>query len=332
MLGAIPTFAFSAAILWELLRLHYFPKRQQIAIIAGTLLSLTALGLYYVKTLLAGSGGAKIWSVGLQNVLFSGIEFLGFAGLLPPRHELRELARTGLSQPAELLGLWPFALPTALLAVVLTVLVFFWFRHLKDTPRWILACLAVFLGSAILMFLAALVVGFPFWGRHLAPVFPAFVAASGCVLFLGWRAPSLAIKISAVSLLSLLFLSSLMLSFAPMHAKDDYRSAAALALETVNEGGTIWWAADPAGANYYGIFPNLPTAAVAAGEKNVILVSNITYKQLSGLPYPQMLAVSKQDIYDSKGALQEWIEKHSLVAKHNYAAFQVFTYRSKDEY
>jgi hypothetical protein len=319
MLGAIPTFAFSAAILWELLRLHYFPKRQQIAIIAGTLLSLTALGLYYVKTLLAGSGGAKIWSVGLQNVLFSGIEFLGFAGLLPPRHELRELARTGLSQPAELLGLWSFALPTTLLAVVLTVLVFFWFRHLKDTPRWILACLAVFLGSAILLFLAALVVGFPFWGRHLAPVFPAFVAASGWVLFLGWRAPSLAIKISAVSLLSLLLLSSLMISFAPMHAKDDYRSAAALALETVNEGGAIWWAADRSAAQFYGLTTIVPdgVASVEASEDGAFMANSRDAAYFAALPEPSLVILSKVDVYDRGGSLLCWLgeNQYKLVAR-----------------
>jgi len=332
MLGAIPTFAFSAVILWELLRLHYFPKRHQIAIIAGTSLSLLALGLYYVRTLLVGSGGAKIWSVGLQNILFSGIEFLGFAGLLPPRQELRELARTGLSQTNELLNLWLFALPTTLLAAAFAVLVFYWFRNPKQTPHWIFACLAVFSGSAILLFLAALVVGFPFWGRHLAPVFPTFVAAAGWAFCLCWRAPSLTIKISALTLLALLLASSLMLRFAPMHAKDNYRYAAALALEAVNEGGTVWWAADPAGANYYGIFPALPNKNVAADKKNIILVSNITYEELSHQPHPQMLAVSKQDIYDSKGALQEWIEKHSPVAKHIKAAFQVFKYRSNDDY
>jgi len=332
MLGAIPTFAFSAAILWELFRLNYFPKRSQLSIIAGTSLSLLALGLYYVRTLLVGSGGAKIWSVGLQNILFSGIEFLGFAGLLPPRQELRELARTGLSQPAELLGLWSFTLPTTLLAVVLTVLVFFWFCHLKDTPRWILACLVVFLSSAILLFLAALVVGFPFWGRHLAPVFPAFVAVAGWIFCLCWRAPSLAIKISARALLALLLASSLMLRFAPMHAKDDYRSAASSAQETINEGGTVWWAADPAGANYYGIFPALLTAAAAADEKNVILVSNMTYEQLSGLPYPRMLVVSKLDIYDSKGGLRDWAKISSPAAIHTKTAFQVFKYNPNDKY
>ena len=185
----------------------------------------------------------------------------------------------------------------------MAVLVFYWFRNLKQTPRWIFACLAVFSGTALLLVLAALVVGFPFWGRHFAPVFPAFVAVAGWIFCLCWRAPSLAIKISALTLLLLLLASSLMLRFAPMHAKDDYRSAAALALETVNESGTIWWAADPAGANYYGIFPALSTAAAAAGEKNVILVSNMTYEQLSGLPYPQMLVVSKPDLYDSFGHL-----------------------------
>ena len=326
MLSAIPTFAFSAVILWELLRLHYFPKRHQITIIAGTALSLIALGLYYVKTLLAGAGGAKIWSVGLQNILFSGIEFLGFAGLLPPRQELRELVRTGLSEPNELLNLWLFVLPTTLLAVVVAVLVFYWFRNLKQTPRWIFACTAVFSSSTILLFLAALVMHFPFWGRHLAPVFPTFVATVGWALCLGWRGSSPWLTLSVLMLLALLMASSLMLRFSPLHAKDDYRSAAALAQETINEGGTVWWAADPAGAKYYGIFPVLPNAEVTAYEKSVILVSNLSHKHLSKQRKPRVLVISKSDIYDTKGALQECVEKTSPATRHFKAGFQVFKY------
>lgn len=326
MLGAIPTFAFTAAILWELFRLKYLPKRHQIAIIAGTLLSLTALGLYYVKTLLAGSGGAKIWSVGLQNVLFSGIEFLGFAGLLPPRHELRELARSGLSQPAELLSLWPFALPTTLLAVVLTVLVFFWLRNLKQTPRWIFACLAVFSGSAILLLLAALVVGFPFWGRHLAPVFPAFVAAVGWVFFLGRRAPSLAIKISALTLLALLLASSLMLRFAPMHAKDDYRSAVALALETVNEGGTVWLAADRSAAQFYGLATIVHdgTQLEAFETQGAFMANSRKAQYFASLPTPSLVILSKIDVYDTNGQLQQWLAENKYTLKGKLSAFAFF--------
>jgi hypothetical protein len=182
-----------------------------------------------------------------------------------------------------------------------------------------LACLAVFLGSAILLFLAALVVGFPFWGRHLAPVFPAFVAASGWVLFLGWRAPSLAIKISAVSLLSLLLLSSLMISFAPMHAKDDYRSAAALALETVNEGGAIWWAADRSAAQFYGLTTIVPdgVASVEASEDGAFMANSRDAAYFAALPEPSLVILSKVDVYDRGGSLLCWLgeNQYKLVAR-----------------
>jgi hypothetical protein len=312
--------------LLELLRLHYFPKSHQITIIAGTALSLLALGLYYVKTLLAGSGGAKIWSVGLQNILFSGIEFLGLAGLLPPRHELRELARTGPSQPAELLGLWPFALPATLVAVVLTVLVFFWFRNIRKTPRWIFACIAVFLGTAILLFLAAVVVGFPFWGRHLAPVFPAFIAGTGWVLSLCWRSPSPVIKISAVSLLSLLLVSSLILRFAPMHAKDDYRSAAALAQETINNGGIVWWAADHSAAHYYGLDTTVSENNYSEkGRSGSVFMANSKDEQyLVRLPAPQLVLLSKKDIYDSNRALNAYLIQNEFLTSNIFPAFSAW--------
>jgi hypothetical protein len=291
--------------------------------------ALLALAVYDLWTLSLDAGASSIGSTNLKSIAFAAYELMGAAGLGPGRSELR-------------------ASPMALLPFIATVLAY-------------ISLLALFLGagttlalrgnnstserkSAVVFWTApaamagtAVLVGmvgdFRIVGRHLTPVLPfaliLFSLAAGAL----WHT-RLRITGRAITLLAVLAMLGSAFSYraSDRHAKDDYRSAAALALETVNEGGTIWWAADPAGANYYGIFPNLPTAAVAAGEKNVIFVSNMTYEQLSSLPYPQMLAVSKQDIYDSKGALQEWIEKHSLVAKHNYAAFQVFTYRSNDDY
>jgi len=312
MLGAIPSLAFSGAILWELVRRHHFPGKGQLAIFAGTTLSVMGLGVYYLQTLLAGSGGAKIWNVGLQNLLFSVVEFLGFAGLLPPRQELREMARAGLSQSSEALNHWPLALPAILMAVVFIFIGIFWVRHIRQTPRWITACLAVTAVSAALLFTASLVVGFPFWGRHLAPAFPAFAAALAWPVAMAWRGSWPLAKASAATLLVLLLISSFMLRFSERHAKDDYRSAASFAHETLAKGGTVWWAADPAGANYYGIFPVDSNAALAAGEMNVVLASNLPYEQLTGLPHLQMLVLSKPDIYDAFGQLRSLSSARSL--------------------
>jgi uncharacterized membrane protein len=324
MLGAIPTLAFTVALFWELLRKHYLPGKGQLVIFAGTTVSLLALGFYYLQTLLAGSGGSKIWSVGLQNLVFSVVEFLGFAGLLPPRQALREMARAGLDHSSEVLNLWPFAPPTILMAAVFVVIGLFWVRNFRQIPRWVAASVAMVTGSVVLLFAASLIVGFPFWGRHLAPTFPAFVVALGWAVTSAWRVPLPLVKVSAACLFALLLASSLMMCFSETHSKDDYRTAAAFAHETLARGGTVWWAADPAGANYYGLNPSPADTAANNTDQPVVLASNVTAVQASNLPHPELVILSKTDIYDSRGSLQAWLSQNKYALGHTPKAFWIF--------
>jgi uncharacterized membrane protein len=332
MLGAIPTLAFTVALFWELLRKHYLLGKGQLVIFAGTTLSLLALGFYYLQTLLAGSGGSKIWSVGLQNLIFSVVEFLGFAGMLPPRQELREMARAGLDHSSEVLNLWPFALPTILMAAVFVVIGLFWVQNFRQTPRWVAASVAVVVGSVVLLLAASLIVGFPFWGRHLAPAFPAFVAAVGWAVTSAWRGPLPLVKVSAACLFALLLASSLMIRFSETHSKDDYRTAAAFAHETLTRGGTVWWAADPAGASYYGLNPSPADTAATNTDKPVVLASNVTAIQALNLPQPDLVILSKTDIYDSRGYLQAWLSQNKYALRHTAKAFWIFDPATLDEH
>lgn len=333
LLGVIFSFWFSAAfmVLWlKLEPLGCILRRPDTRLaITVCLPALLALAVYYLWTLSLDAGASSVGSTNLKSIAFGAYELMGAAGLGPGRSELR----------ASPMALLPFIAPVlayiSLLALFLGAGTALALRRNNSTSERNSA--VVFWTAPAAMASTAVLVGmvgdFRIVGRHLTPVLPFALILFSLAADALWHT-RLRIPGRAITLLAVLAMLGSAFSYraSDRHAKDDYRSAAALALETVNEGGTIWWAADPAGANYYGIFPNLPTAAIAAGEKNVILVSNMTHAQLSGLPYPQVLAVSKQDIYDSKGALKEWIDKHSLAAKHNYAAFQVFTYRSRDDY
>lgn len=327
MLGAIPSLTFSGAILCELVRRSYRPARRQLAVFAGTTLLLFGLGGYYLQTLLAGAGGSKIWSIGLQNVLFSIIEFVGFAGLLPSRQELRAMARAGLSYSGEFLNLWTFALPTLVMAILLVVLGLFWLRHFRQTPRWITACLLVTAGSAALLFTASLVVGFPFWGRHLAPAFPAFIAAFGWLVASAWRSSRLLAKASAAGLVVLLLISSLMLRSSDRHAKDDYRTAATAAKQVVDADGIVWWAADSSAALYYGLqtglFPD--TSGGPAIEPGAFMANNRTVAYLDRLPKPDLIILSKLDIYDRYGFLRQWMQRNDYTFSVRKTAFDFFT-------
>jgi hypothetical protein len=327
MLGAIPSFAFSAAIAVELIRKRLLPERQQVLAIAVSILPLLALGVYYLRTLLAGAGGAKAWMVGPQNVLFFAIEFLGFSGLLPPRHELRHIVRMGLSRLEELVGIWPFAISAFALLALLFVVGLYWIAHLRQTPRWIFACLAVVAASAIILFAAATVVGFPFWGRHLAAAFPAFVAA-GCwgVSFALW-CRSLVVRALSTALFLALLVSSLMLRFSGTHVRDDYRSAAALAKSAIDKGKTVFWAANPDAAEYYGLTlaDEFPDKRKSLPTSQAYLASNLTQEQVRALRDAEMIVLSKPDLYDVGGILEGLLENERYFIAHRFTSFRVFT-------
>jgi hypothetical protein len=326
MLGAIPTLAVSIAMASELLRRGIWPSKSQLAAICIGAASLLALGAYYIKTLLQGAGGAKIWNVGLQNVFFSAIEFLGFAGLLPARHELRSIARVGLTRPDELLSLWPFAISASVLLVLLIAIGFYWILNCRQTPRWVFACLFVAIASAGLLLAASLVVGFPFWGRHLAAAFPVFVGATSWAVWRAWRGTSSLFRLVAAALVVVPLSSSLLLRFSDLHARDDYRSAAAVAKNALDNGEIILWAANADAAEYYGlsVSRDLAFSMRSRSKMKVHLVSNVSPEQLCEVPQADTIILSKPDLYDINGALDSFVEKGSYQLVLQPVSFQVF--------
>jgi MFS family permease len=327
MLGAIPTFAVTIAITAELYRRRFWPNRRQLfALIAGAL-PMLGLGGYFVSTLLAGAGGAKIWSVGPQNLLLSAIEFLGLAGMLPARHELRELVREGLAQP----GMWVFAMSASAMLGLYLITCAYWILHRKLTPRWVSVCLTIVVGSAGLLFAASMVVGFPFWGRHLAVTFPFFIAAACWIVCIAWRGTSLLARASSIGLVFALLTSSLMLRFSTIHVRDDYKTATEIALESFSQGKVIWWAADRSAARYYGLkVGHKPNALPDSKEKTAILdARNLTAQQASFAAGNHVIILSKPDLYDSGMALRELIRKKEYSLTKKLASFYIYNFSGK---
>lgn len=330
MLGAIPTLAVSIAMASELLRRRIWPSKGQLAAICTGVVLLLALGAYYIKTLLQGAGGAKIWNVGLQNAAFSAIEFLGFAGLLPARHEIRLIARTGFSRPDELLSLWPFAISASVLFVLLCAIGFYWVVNFKQTPRWVLACWFVAIASAGLLLTASLAVGFPFWGRHLAVAFPVFTGATCWAVWRPWRGTSFLFRFASAALVITLLSSSLMLRLSDLHARDDYKSAATLAKNALDDGGIIFWAANSQAAEYYGLklSGELPINGHSAFGPHIYTVSNISTEMLNKIPEAGTVIMSKPDLYDVHGALNELVVRKGYELSEQFVSFRIFSNRS----
>jgi hypothetical protein len=219
-------------------------------------------------------------------------------------------------------SVWPSASPRAVLAAFLIsffLLMGIWLiKSWKQLSGWSRSCLFFFVASFFLLWCAAAVVHFPFWGRHLSSSFPAYVCLTGAFLS-SLLSKGLRGKALVIAFFISLTASSLFLRFSPDHAKDDYRGAAHWLLNHSKQGETIWWAADSAGGRYYKIFSLNPGEAPATRSLHIM---NPDLAQLETLALPKFVALSKLDVYDAHGAIQQWLKTNSF---QQVASFQSFT-------
>ena len=318
MLGLFSTVSAVLILFYYIHKKKWPITRAHLAIGMFFTATLLPFGLYYGFKVLQGAGGAKIWKVGISNLAYSCLEFSGFAGLLPARQALRALARNSES----ICSVWPSASPRTVLAAFLIsfflLMGILLIKSRRQLSGWSKSCLFFFVASFSLLWLAATVVHFPFWGRHLAASFPAYICLIGAFLYylwskgLGGRALVIAFFISLTA-------SSIFLRFSPDHAKDDYRGAAHWLLTHSKPGETIWWAADSMGGTYYKIFSlNLDES----DSIPFLHIMNPDLAHLETVAFPKFIALSKLDVYDAHGAIQQWVKTNSF---QQVASFQSFT-------
>lgn len=319
MLGGIPVVVVTFLLAIAYILQRRLPSRGSLIWASGFLLLLLGLATYYFRTLLGGAGGSKIWQLGPQNLLFSAVELAGFSGLLPGRQVLRDLVRHGGWANLDATTLTIAALGSGLLTLYFLILGLWWVRHLRQTPAWVWYATCVSVASALILCLAAAVVGFPFWGRHLAPAFPFVIAIVGWLTFHCYQSTGPLIRTGLLLGLVALLVSAVALRFSPHHAKDDYRASAALAKESLKRGEIVWWAADPAAARCYGLQPSSPE-----GEEGLVLTKGASADRLDQMPAPALIVVSKPDIYDSSGALQKWLNERSYEKSQGFTAFTIW--------
>lgn len=324
LLGAIPVAMAAISIVALFWLWKCWPSRQTWLPLGLGGLLLLLLGVYDVATLLRGAGGARMWETGLINVGFSAYELLGFIGLGPPRLEIREAARQGM--PA-LLALLKTAAPgISLLALLYFLLLLPLKNGLHHTRKPAMLCIGwVALGSPVLLFVAAKIVAWPFWGRHLAPVLPfsaCLIAWLASRFYNEVRSRPLAVLVPTL-LAALLMTSALTLRFSARHRKDDYRKASALALQAIKQGGNVWWSADLLSARYYGITFN-PATPAAAGCVVAITSSDPVPLETISPRAPALVFTSKPDLFDSAGALKHWLATSRYRILQTFPGFTVW--------
>jgi hypothetical protein len=274
---------------------------------------LAGLGCYYIWTVRLGARGSDAGTTDWRTTVFILYDQLGFEGLGPGRTALRA---EGVR------ALWPFA--PGLLCYGATLAVIFFFA-LKEAwrlfPRKLAALAVAILVPWAFLSLVGIVTHFRLLGRHSAPLTPIWLLliANGAVVLAA--RPGWAGRMIVMAFLSLSLFSSLSVRFAYRQSKDDYRRAAALAAAALAERRSVWWNADDMAAKYY----HLPVSDSAAAPETALHIVNPSDATVEGLKQPQMIVVSRPDLYDNSGALARYMARHGYHATTAFPAFEIWT-------
>jgi len=327
VLGVLPFAAVAGVVGTELLRRRWRPRPRDLPAFGTSGGALILLGLYYARVISAGADiNQRPWGVGLNSLLFSGYELLGFMGFGPGRYELRQSAiEQGIGGALQSFA-QPALVGVAVLALLYTsILLRFWTRpasRRSAADRLALSALLVIALTVGIMFAVCFIAGSPFWGRHLASLLPFVVLATGIAASTPIRIGPRPLNVLPFLLGATLLTSSLLLRFGPDHRRDDYRSAARIAHLAVQEQKTVWWAAARVSAEYYGVV--FCEADPASRRACVIHTDNREKEELEGLPAPEVILISKPAFHDTTGAVRNYAEEHQFQLKRRLMAFEVF--------
>lgn len=308
LLGVIFTFFFGIAfsVLWlKAERLGTTLRRpafQVLFVIVGLLFA--GLGVYYVWTLSLGAGASNIGRTNAFSLMFCGYEFFGFTGVGPGRTDLRIAGGKALVRHARELLAYSIAWCLWVLACWPVI----GRRTLLDIKKF-----NIILGAVVLCLTTIIVLGvvanFRILGRHLIPLLPFALLSVAAISSEAFASASPVQRLGILFLPIAMLTSSLFLRFSPIHAKDDYRGAASVAAHFLQQGKVVWWAADGAGANYYSLHPITLEGTASSSGNNLFFANSRSADYLQSLPVPNLVILSKTDIYDAKGTLRNYLER-----------------------
>jgi len=272
------------------------------------------LGIYFYWTLSVGAKASNVGHTTLFSSFFCIYELFGFLGHGPSRADLRV---------SPLVFLQTFVWPLSSYAVSLSIFFIFLIwkavgRKCRFDRRVLIICAALLL-SVISLLLVGIFAPFRVTGRHLMPVFPFFLLG---LAFLTARAFHQSRSLSIVFLFVYFVFAStscFSLRLAFRHSKDDYRSAAQWLLKHTEPGDVVWWAADFASGRYYKILPQHSSTTLLNSPLHIM---NPDLSYLRSVPPAKFIALSKLDVYDANGAIQQWLKTNSF---QQVASFQSFT-------
>lgn len=298
-----------------------------------------ALGAFFLWTSRFGVN-MKRAEPGIANLAFVLYEFSGFAGLGPPRNELRENPHVHI-----LIAYWPWLLIgiAATLAVAYVLL--------RTSPDRIARGLVISLLTGLsIASIVSKVAHFQLLGRHAAVFFPMLF-----ILLLAWTkdaAHSSGTRYLGAAALTALAvawgISDLRLVLLPQYEKESYRAASSISVARADQsGGEILWAADTHTAYYYGVRVTSPypdAGSVTADTYSrlawpvrgqAIDAGNWTIEQATAYVdhrnAPLILVLSRPDLYDEKRGWRALVEKQRPAVVGVMNEFQIFEWPARSE-
>jgi len=255
---------------------------------------------------------------GWRNLAFAFYEFAGFAGLGPPRNDIRENPSLPVFLPY-----WPLLL---LGAISLAAVIFFLRRTLQSgIVRYLLISASA--GLLIALTLSSFA-HFQVLGRHLAVFFPLFLlpVMIGPKRSLRWPSVHRNAIVSVCALGLVWGVSDLRLVLLNKYAKDSYREACSIALSRARQdGAVILWAADPVTAEYYGVTvtpangafldpqPSVPQPSLSDGQAIGVFgwSADQANSYLANSTVPTILVLGKAQPFDTLGVWRGRIREHT---------------------
>ncbi len=324
-LGALWACGFLLAFSWLWLQAgregEFVPERAPLVglsrmrwqLVIGALL-LLAIAAYYFITWKGLDSGESMLKQFTRGVMYVTYEFFGFSGFGPGKLELRTAPINSVFK--YLPALMPLAGCILLLgAFALRNLLR---QRIPEIPlvAWLLA-LAL---PGLILLTALFFMAHRPLPRHFLPALPALILVLAAFIQLAFASRSTLWRFSAVALPVLWLGSSLNLRWHPMHAKEDYRNAAALAAAAMRENKEVWWAADSATAFIY-----LQDLKLADLPGRLWTMHGPDWNDIRFKFPPRLIIISKPDIYDPRGAVARYAAENQFIPVLRLPAFTILT-------
>jgi hypothetical protein len=283
-------------------------SRQNIAVAGICALLLLPVAYQYLSSVLRGVGATALHENTLESFSSGLYEVFGLGGIGPGRDQLRSEGAVALVPYAREIFAFVLVVGAVFLAGLASS-----FRRDRSELLYLLA-------AALIPLLAFFVLGsLKHWrvlGRHMVPLlffFSLFLALGIQALARARTAPAwqwACRAIAGAGLLALL-ISSVEISFAQRHRREDIRGAAAMAADALRRGESAWWVGLSYGAQYYGLPLKDPSACAAGADRSAVLFDSPRAADLEACPDPSAIILERPDTYDRAGAVRRYATEKS---------------------